>query len=149
MYIDGNACHVSVDKRQKGDDFITCVLHELVHVKQHLKKELKERMTTRNVEKQKIIQEYYNYYDLPWEKEIYELQEVLLNEYKKVWDKNPNMLVPYYLMFSYLYYKQNISLIDDAEYDTLCKTLLDKFDDIKHFHKHLINKDALTNLNWL
>ena len=28
---------------------------------------------------------------------------------KKVWDKNPNMLVPYYLMFSYLYYKQNIS----------------------------------------
>ena len=63
---------------------------------------------------------------------------------KKVWDKNPNMLVPYYLMFSYLYYKQNISLIDDAEYDTLCKTLLDKFDDIKHFHKHLINKDALT-----
>ena len=92
----------------------------------------------------KIIQEYYNYYDLPWEKEAYELQEVLLNEYKKVWDKNPNMLVPYYLMFSYLYYKQNISLIDDAEYDTLCKTLLDKFDDIKHFHKHLINKDALT-----
>ena len=63
---------------------------------------------------------------------------------KKVWDKNPNMLVPYYLMFSYLYYKQNISLIDDAEYDTLCKTLLDKFDVIKHFHKHLINKDALT-----
>ena len=76
-----------------------------------------------------------------------ELQEVLLNEYKKVWDKNPNMLVPYYLMFSYLYYKQNISLIDDAEYDTLCKTLLDKFDDIKHFHKHLINKDEYKN--WL
>ena len=43
MHIDGNACHVSVDKRQKGDDFITCVLHELVHVKQHLKKELKEK----------------------------------------------------------------------------------------------------------
>ena len=42
MHIDGNVCHVSVDKRQKGDDFITCVLHELVHVKQHLKKELKE-----------------------------------------------------------------------------------------------------------
>ena len=30
----------------------------------------------------KIIQEYYNYYDLPWEKEAYELQEILLKEYK-------------------------------------------------------------------
>ena len=85
MHIDGNACHVTIDKRLKGDDFITCVLHELVHVKQHLKKELKERKPDSQEmwKGKKIIQEYYNYYDLPWEKEAYELQEVLLNEYKK------------------------------------------------------------------
>ena len=63
---------------------------------------------------------------------------------KKVWDKNPNMLVPYYLMFSYLYYKKDISLIDDTEYDNLCKTLFDKFEEVKHFHKHLIKKENLT-----
>ncbi len=63
---------------------------------------------------------------------------------KRMWDKNPNMLVPYYLMFSYLYYEKNISLIDDTEFDSLCKTLLEKFDSLKHFHKHLVKKDSLT-----
>jgi predicted metallopeptidase len=33
---------LKIDKRLKGDDFITCVLHELVHVKQQFKGELKE-----------------------------------------------------------------------------------------------------------
>ena len=54
------------------------------------------------------------------------------------------MLIPYYLMFSYLYYEKNISLIDDTEYDSLCKTLLEKFDNLKHFHKHLVKKESLT-----
>ena len=42
MDIDKNASHIEIDKRLKGDDFITCVLHELVHVKQQFKKELVE-----------------------------------------------------------------------------------------------------------
>ena len=62
----------------------------------------------------------------------------------RVWEENENMLIPYYLMFSYLYYEKNISLIDDTEYDSLCKTLLEKFDNLKHFHKHLVKKDSLT-----
>ena len=33
------------------------------------------------------------------------------------WDKNKNMLVPYYLMLSYLYYKDNTSLVSDEVYD--------------------------------
>ena len=32
----------------------------------------------------------------------------------RVWEKNPNMLVPYYLMLSYLYYEKNVSLIEDT-----------------------------------
>ena len=85
MHIDGNACHVTIDKRLKGDDFITCVLHELVHVKQHLKKELKDvNHGCFSMWKGSVIHlDDTNYYDLPWEKEAYELQEVLLNEYKK------------------------------------------------------------------
>ena len=46
----------------------------------------------------------------------------------RIWEQNENMLIPYYLMFSYLYYEKNISLIDDAEFDGMCKTLLDKLD---------------------
>ena len=54
------------------------------------------------------------------------------------------MLIPYYLMFSYLYYEKNISLIDDSEFDRLCKTLLDKFDEVKHINKNLVSKSDLT-----
>ena len=62
----------------------------------------------------------------------------------RIWEQNENMLIPYYLMFSYLYYEKNISLIDDAEFDEMCKTLLDKLDTLTHMHKHLIKKESLT-----
>ena len=62
----------------------------------------------------------------------------------RIWEQNENMLIPYYLMFSYLYYEKNISLIDDAEFDGICKTLLDKLDTLTHMHKHLIKKESLT-----
>ena len=62
----------------------------------------------------------------------------------RIWEQNENMLIPYYLMFSYLYYEKNISLIDDAEFDGMCKTLLDKLDTLTHMNKHLIKKESLT-----
>ena len=62
----------------------------------------------------------------------------------RVWEKNPNMLVPYYLMLSYLYYEKNISLIEDTEFDNLCQTLLEKYDSVEHMHKHLVSKESWT-----
>ena len=62
----------------------------------------------------------------------------------RVWETNPNMLIPYYLMFSYLYYVKNISLIEDTEFDQMCKTLLEKLDGLTHMHKHLVQKENLT-----
>ena len=62
----------------------------------------------------------------------------------RVWKQNPNMLIPYYLMFSYLYYEKNISLIEDGEFDDMCKTLLEKLDSLTHMHKHLVKKESLT-----
>jgi len=53
------------------------------------------------------------------------------------------MLVPYYLMYSYLYYKKNESLISDNEYDNLCEDLLKNWDNINHMHKHLISQESL------
>ena len=61
----------------------------------------------------------------------------------KIYDKNSNMLVPYYLMYSYLYYEKVSPIISDAEYDTICKRLHDEGDDIEHYHKHIINKEHL------
>ena len=53
------------------------------------------------------------------------------------------MLVPYYLMHSYLYYVINEPIISDMEYDELCKELKDKWDSVEHYHKHLIDKQSL------
>ena len=56
---------------------------------------------------------------------------------------NPNMLVPYYLMFSYAYYKENESLISDSEYDQICQDLITNWNDITHWHKPLLNLESL------
>jgi len=61
----------------------------------------------------------------------------------KIYDKNPNMLVPYYLMHSYLYYKEDSPIISDGEYDSICKRLHSEWDNVEHFHKHLIDKEML------
>ena len=53
------------------------------------------------------------------------------------------MLVPYYLMFSYAYYKENESLITDSEYDQICRDLITNWNDITHWHKSLLNLDSL------
>ena len=108
MEIDRNASHIEIDKRLKGDDFITCVLHELVHVKQQFKGELKElngkakrwkdeihigitsnilegRHRLELIRKDALDKGVYvtEYMDLPWEKEAYAMQETLLIEWKK------------------------------------------------------------------
>lgn len=56
---------------------------------------------------------------------------------------NLNMLVPFYLMCSYAYYVDDDPIISDAFYDKLAKKLLKEYDSIDHYHKYLIDKDAL------
>ena len=82
MEIDKNCSHIQIDKRLEGDDFITCVLHELVHVKQQFKGELKEINGIEKMWKGEV-HVGVDYYNLPWEKQAYHMQEVLLDEYKK------------------------------------------------------------------
>ena len=70
---------------------------------------------------------------------------------KKNWDKdaallfmeNLNMMVPYYLMASYAYYKQDDPIFSDAFFDNMGKTMLERWDDIAHHHKEYINKGDL------
>lgn len=56
---------------------------------------------------------------------------------------NASMMVPWFLMLSYLYYVHDISPTSDEFFDQLCKRLHSVFDDLEHRHKYMIDKDAL------
>lgn len=57
--------------------------------------------------------------------------------------RNRNLLVPWYLMTSYLYYVKDKSVVSDRTYDDLCKRLLAEWNWIEHRHKDLIDREAL------
>lgn len=57
--------------------------------------------------------------------------------------KNINMMVPWYLMASYAYYKQADPIFTDGFFDEMGKTMLERWDDIEHFHKDYISTDDL------
>jgi NAD-dependent DNA ligase len=54
-----------------------------------------------------------------------------------------NRLVPIFLMSSYLYYEHDKSVLDDTQFDYLCKKLYSNWDKVEHMHKHLITKADL------
>jgi hypothetical protein len=53
-------------------------------------------------------------------------------------------LVSFYLMASYLYYREDVGLFEDSEFDKLCVRLDSDWDSIEHIHKHLIEREALS-----
>ena len=57
--------------------------------------------------------------------------------------KSDAALIPWYLMSSYLYYIQDISLLQDYEYDLLCKEIFERWDSLDHQHKGLLSKGNL------
>lgn len=56
---------------------------------------------------------------------------------------NPDMLVPWILMASYLYYHRDTQLLTDAVFDILCTTLQGQYDCVNHIHKYLITRSDL------
>ena len=78
MQIDNREFEVEIDRRLEGDDFLTTIFHEMVHVKQGVRKEWNF-----NEVSYKTDEEYRN---LPWEVEAYKLQEEILDAYvRKNW----------------------------------------------------------------
>ena len=69
---DNRTFHIGIDKRLQGDDFVTCVFHELTHVEQHLRNKFGI-----NDDNDKI-----HYLDRPYEIDAYIKQEQLLEEYR-------------------------------------------------------------------
>ena len=72
--VDDREYEIEIDKKQDYDDFVSCIFHEMVHVKQYIRKELYPECVF-----WKTREEYLN---LPWEIEAYDKQEVLLKKWK-------------------------------------------------------------------
>ena len=68
---------------------------------------------------------------------------------KKIFEENINKMIPWYLMGSYAYYRQDNPIFSDSFYDEMAKTILERWDDIEHYHKQLINKDDLSAGSYL
>jgi len=71
---------IEVDRELSLKDFITTLTHEMVHVKQYARKEMDDQGMRWKKAK---VKEGTNYYDLPWEKEAYKMQDKLA---QMVWD---------------------------------------------------------------
>lgn len=54
-----------------------------------------------------------------------------------------NLTVPWYLMASFAYYKEDDPIISDTTYDALAKYMLNSWNRIKHVHKSFITKKDL------
>lgn len=62
---------------------------------------------------------------------------------KKIFKENGNMLIPWYLMAAYAYYEEDDPIISDKLFDEMAKRMKENWNDLDHFHKHLIDVDSL------
>ena len=58
-------------------------------------------------------------------------------------DANINMTVPWYLMAAYAYYVEDNPILSDNFFDKLANKMLDRWNEIEHYHKHYITEDDL------
>ena len=77
LAIDKREFCIEIDKNLDGDDLITAICHEMVHVKQYARGEL-------DINGKVAYNTMEEYLSLWYEQEAYKLQEVLLEEFKNV-----------------------------------------------------------------
>lgn len=58
-------------------------------------------------------------------------------------DTNVNMYVPWYLMAAYAYYVEDNPILSDSRFDRMARSMLERWDEIEHHHKHLITEQDL------
>ena len=87
MEDDNRMFTIEVQRGMTIKDLVTTVCHEMVHVKQYARKEMTDELTDsgRATWKGSLIKPQTKYYDLPWEKEAYKMQDELANE---AWENN-------------------------------------------------------------
>ena len=57
-------------------------------------------------------------------------------------DRNPNLLVPWWLMSVWAYENAD-PILSDAVFDVLVTRLGSQWDSVEHTHKHLLDRDAI------
>lgn len=58
---------------------------------------------------------------------------------------DPQLLIPRYLVHSFVYYQSGNELIPNSDYDALAKRIFNEWDNLTHVHKHLIDRNLLTS----
>lgn len=58
--------------------------------------------------------------------------------FQKILKGNINRCVSWFLMASYLYYKSDINLMSDSQYDEIGKRLVKEIDTVTHKHRSLL-----------
>jgi hypothetical protein len=76
LEINDREYEIEIDRRLKGDDFLTTVFHEMIHVRQGVRKEHPDMGYTK-------YNNHDEYLKQPWEVEAYELQEIMLKEWNR------------------------------------------------------------------
>lgn len=56
---------------------------------------------------------------------------------------NPNLLIPHFLMHSYLYYSLDTPILSDSAFDWMVSELGRRWDTVEHRHKALIDPTLL------
>jgi hypothetical protein len=81
MMTDNNRTfEIEIDKKQSIKDLVTTICHEMVHVKQYAKNQMDDGIRSGAARwKNRTVSFDTEYYDLPWEKEAYAMQENLAN----------------------------------------------------------------------
>ena len=79
MMTDNNRTfEIEIDKKQSIKDLVTTICHEMVHVKQYAKNQMDDGIRSGVARwKNRTVSFDTEYYDLPWEKEAYAMQENL------------------------------------------------------------------------
>ena len=77
---------IEADKKMGIKDLVTTICHEMIHVKQYARKEMTDDLVENGcaVWRGRKVNPNTKYYDLPWEKEAYRLQDKFAN---MVWNE--------------------------------------------------------------
>jgi len=75
---------IEVSKDLSLKDFVTALCHEMVHAKQYARNEMSDDVKNRRWKKT-TVPNSVGYWDLPWEKEAYRMEDKLA---QIVWEKN-------------------------------------------------------------
>ena len=76
---------IEIDKKMGINELVTTICHEMVHVKQYARNEMTDECVQYGAAtwKGRKVNPKTTYYDLPWEKEAYKMQDSLA---LKVWE---------------------------------------------------------------